>query len=147
MQPASRRSGRISFVAIAGICSLALVGFLMLSTGKSARTCAGEFMTALARADINKLTETSVVQNESKDQIRKEWEQTMKYGRNYVFFWTIDGVDESKDVATVRLGMTKNPLSPSAYPEHYELQLKKVNGEWQVDVTQISREMFPFLPQ
>lgn len=147
MLAASRRSGRISFVLLAGICSLALLGFLLLSGGKSPRGAAGEFMTALARGDVDKLTELSSIQNKDKEQIRKDWEQSLHYGKNYLFFWTIDAMSQSGDTATAKLGVTKNPLSPSAYADHYELQLKKEGSDWKVDVTQMSRDMYPYLPR
>jgi hypothetical protein len=147
MHRVSRRSGRISFVLLAGICSVALIAFLFFFTGQSPRGVAGEFMTALAKGDVDKLTELSLVETRPKEEIHKEWERSIQYGRNYLFFWSITGLKQDADGATVRLDITKNPLSPSAYPEHYELQMVKTKEGWKVDVPQIARDMFPYLPQ
>ena len=49
--------------------------------------------------------------------------------------------------ATVRVEITKNPQVQSSYPEPKPLTLVKRDGAWKVDVTQITREMFPYLPQ
>jgi len=147
MQRASTRSGRISFVAIAGVLSLALVALLLFSNGQSPRSAAAEFMSALASGDVDKLTELSIVQTKGKDEIHNEWADAVKYGRSYIFAWNIVNVRQEKDSATVALEVIQNPQSGAAYPEKRELQLVRAGGGWKVDVTQISREVFPYLPQ
>lgn len=148
MHPASKRSGRISLVAIAGIVSVAMVAVLFLFSGQSPRGAAAEFLSALSSGDVNKLTELSSVGSKSKEEIHKEWEESIKYGRTYLFLWDITGFQQDKDnTAIVRIDVTENPGSPASYPQHKELQLIKVDGVWKVDVPQISRDAFPYLPQ
>jgi hypothetical protein len=134
-------------VTIGGICSIAFVVMLFVFTGQSPRGAAAEFMSALAQGDIKKLTDLSVVHNDGKDEISRKWTLAMNYGRNYIFTWNITAVTQEGDAATVRLERIENPLSPSAAPEKFELLLVKANGGWKVDVPQINRSMFPYLPQ
>ncbi len=147
MVRASRQSGRISFLAIAGLLSVMLVGVLFAFNGTSPRTAAAEFMSALAKGDVDKLTDLSIVHDKGRDEIRKEWSDAIKYSRSYFFLWQIVAVSQEKDAATVRLDVTVNPISPSAYPEHKELSLQRVGSTWKVDVPLITRDMYPYLPQ
>ncbi|HVT12352.1 MAG TPA: hypothetical protein VHE55_08795 [Fimbriimonadaceae bacterium] len=133
---------------LAGLVSIALVGVLFLFSGQSPRTVAADFLSALAKGDVAKLTELSSVNGKPKDEIRKEWEECIKYGRTYLFGWDITGFQQNKDgTAIVRIDVTENPGSPMSYPAHKELQMVKVDGSWKVDVPQISRDAFPYLPQ
>src|SRR5579862_4130065 len=125
MRHASRQSGRISIVAIAGVLCLLLIGILLFSTGESPRTSAAEFMSALAKGDVDGLTKLSVVHQKGKDEIRKEWERSIRYGRSYLFAWAITSVTEEKDNATVGIDLTVDPLKSGAYPEHKELTMVK----------------------
>jgi len=125
-----------------------LVVFLIFFNGESARSAAAEFMSALSKGDVNTLTELSTVHKKSPDEIRQEWREAMTYGRSYLFYWEITGVtNEKSDSATVRIDLTANPLSPASYPEHKELSMVKVDGKWKVDVPEITRDMFPYMPQ
>ncbi len=133
---------------LAGIVSIALVGVLFLFSGQSPRSTAADFMSALAKGDVDKLTELSSVNGKPKDEVRKEWDESIRYGRTYLFGWDITGFQQNKDgTAIVRIDVTENPGSPMSYPAHKELQLVKVDGNWKVDVPQISRDAFPYLPQ
>jgi len=148
MRRASRQSGRISIVAIAGIVSVLLVATLIFFNGESPRTAAADFMSALAKGDVDALTALSVVHKKSPDEVRKEWADAIKYGRTYIFFWQITGVSEEKsDSATVSIDLTADPFNPASYAEHKELTMVKVNGAWKVDVPEITRDMFPYMPQ
>lgn len=143
----SRRSGKASFVLLAAVFSAALVICLFAFSGESARTNAGQFMSALASQDVDKLTALSVVHDKTPDQIRKEWKEAVDFGKYYQFYWAIKDVAQDKDSATVRLDVVQNPRSPSSYPAHFELSMVKVGKNWKVDVPQINRDMYPFLPQ
>jgi hypothetical protein len=147
MHRPTKRSGRISFVALGGIVSLALVALLLFSTGQSPRSAAAMFMTALAQGDVDKLTDLSVINNKPKDVIHKEWEETVKYSRGYFFHWAIKSMSQSGDTATVRVDRIEHLESPGSYEEKFELQLVKTKDGWKVDVPQIARPMFPYLPQ
>jgi hypothetical protein len=146
MHTASKRSGRISFVSIAAVFAVALLAFLFFSAGASPRTAAIDFMSSLAKGDVEKLTDLSLIQDRNKDQIHAQWQEAMKYGKNYRFVWQIGAIKTDGDTATARIDVTKSP-SPEAATDKYELILKKVDGAWKVDVAQITRDMFPYLPQ
>src|SRR5690349_21210580 len=109
MLRASRRSGRISFVTIGGICSIAFVVLLFVFTGQSPRGAASEFMSDLALGDVKGLTNLSVVHNDSKEEIERKWKLAMDYGRNYIFTWSITAVNQEGDTATVKLERIENP--------------------------------------
>jgi hypothetical protein len=146
MHTASRRSGRISFVAIAAVLAVAMLAFLFFSAGGSPRTTAIAFMSSLAEGDVAKLTDLSLVRDRSKEEIHKQWEDAVKYGKSYRFAWEIGPIRTDGDSATARIDVYKSP-SADAYADKYELILKKVNGSWKVDVAQIARDMFPYLPR
>ena len=104
-------------------------------------------MSALAKGDVDRLTALSIVQDKSPDQIGKEWKETIDNSKGFSFYWDITAVHQEQTSATVRLDIIQDLGSPAAYPKHYELQLVKVGNEWKVDVPQIARDMYPFLPQ
>ena len=146
MHRPSKRSGRISFVTLAGVLCLMLVAVLFLFSGQSPRSAAGSFMSALAKGDVNALTELSVIHDKPKEQVRKEWEETMKNARGYFFAWNIVSYVQTGDTATVRLNRIEHPEASTSYEEHYELMLVRKKDGWKVDVPQIARTMFPYLP-
>ena len=148
MHRTSTRSGRISFVVLAGILSIAMVAALFLFNGQSPKTTAAEFMSALAKGDADKLADLSYIQGKSREQIKKEWQDTIKWSKAYLFRWDISTVTQrGDDSAAVRVEIWSNPLSPQSYSEPKPLTLIKENGAWKVDVTQITRDAFPYLPQ
>jgi hypothetical protein len=146
MHTASKRSGRISFVAVAAVFAVGLLILLFFSAGASPRTAAVEFMSALAQGDPDKLTDLTLIQDRTKEDIHKQWQDALKYGKHYRFYWEIGAIKTDGDTATARIDVTKTPTADS-YADKYELILKKVNGAWKVDVAQIARDMFPYLPQ
>jgi hypothetical protein len=146
MHLASKRSGRISFVVLAAILCVGFVCVLIFASGKSARGAAGEFMTALSNGDPEKLANLSMMGEKSKDEMKKAWQDSITYSRSFLFHWDITSAKDDGKAGVAVVQMTKNPLTQNAYPEKYELQLVKVGDDWKVDVTQIPRDMFPFLP-
>jgi hypothetical protein len=142
-----RRAGRVSLVAVAGIACLLMVAALFLLSGQSPGGAAGQFLTALAKGDVDKLADNSVLGGKDHDQLKAAWQETLKYARDYTFRWDITNVRQDSDGAVVRIDFTRNPYSSMSYPEHYELQMVQVGGKWKVDVSQIPRDMFPFVPQ
>lgn len=142
-----KRSGRVSFVLLAGVCSVALVAILFMFGGDTPQTAASQFLTALAKGDPKGLAQRSVIRDLNEEQREKAWEESLKYSRNYLFHWSLGPVQASDDQATVKLDFTKNAYSSNSYPEHFELFLVKRPDGWKVDVPQLSRDMYPYLPQ
>ena len=129
------------------VAVVALVGLLFAGQKSPAET-GSRFMDALARGDVDALVKTSYVPGESPEDLRKQWAFTVgNPGKHYLFHWEITSsntVDD--DTANVKLSVQRN-LGPGSYDENYGLPLHKVNGEWKVDASGISREMYPGLPR
>ncbi len=127
---------------------LALVaGFVY--AGTSPGTVGSNFMDALARGDVDRLTELSVLGDEPKESIRRKWDFAVhKAAPYYRFAWQIAGTEETKDGgAAVRLKVQRNVDSGGSYDENYQLPLVKTKDGWKVEVGGINREMFPGLPR
>lgn len=143
-----KQSGRAHWLVILGAVGfIALVG-LLFAGGSAPSPVAGEFMVALAKGDVNKLTELTYKGTKSEDEIKKDWDFTVHTASPYYrFTWKINDEHllDDRD-ATVRLDVWRN-MGPRAYPEHYEIPLVKVNGAWKVRVEAINREMYPNLPR
>jgi hypothetical protein len=144
-----RRSGRINVIAIFAVVAVAMLAVVLIFSKQSLSNAGGQFMDALARGDVDKLTELSQVSGENSDQIRKQWEfATQVAGKNYSFRWRITSESEiDSNDGTVKLSVTRNAASPSSYEENYALPMVKVNGLWKVDVANVSREMYPGMPK
>jgi hypothetical protein len=147
MQRPSIRSGRISLVLLASLLSVALIVVLVVVSGPSPRTAAEQFMSALAKGDVDRLTELSIVHDKSKNEIHKEWELAVKYGQTYTFSWEVGSVQQQGDTASVRVDVTPTIFGTAPYAQPKPLQLQKVNGVWKVDVAEATRDMYPYLPQ
>lgn len=133
---------------LAGILSCALIAALFLFNGQSPRSIAGDFMSALCKGDADTVAGLSYVPGKSKEQLRKEWADAMGDGKAYLFSWDIQGVDlATNDSAVVNLKITTNPNDPEQEPEARPLTLIKDKGAWKVDLSQLSREAFPYLPR
>ncbi len=144
-----RRSGRFSPVSFLAVIAIAMVVIVFVFSKQSLSNVGGQFMDALARGDVNKLTDLTYLGGEPSDQIQKKWEfATQVAGKHYSFRWAINSeVQIDPNDGTVRLQVERNAGSGSSYPENYELPMVKVDGKWKVDVNGISREMYPALPR
>jgi hypothetical protein len=150
----NRQSGKINILALA---FLAIVGMIVasLAFAKEDPSAVGaQFMDALARHDVDKLTELSYVDKETpaeieaaKKHLREQWDFSVNVaGQHYPFFWKISNSNKATESnATVTVQISKG--GPNAYDEKYELPLLRSNDKWKVDATGISRTMFPALPQ
>lgn len=129
------------------VAVIALVVLLFMGQ-KSPQETGSRFMDALARGDVDGLVQTSFVPGKSSEELRKDWEFTTKtVAKYYRFRWKITSSNVVNDEsATVRLAVERN-YGPGSYEENYGLPLLKVNGEWKVDASGISREMYPGLPR
>jgi hypothetical protein len=150
----NRRSGRIS---ILGLAVFAIVGMILASmvfAKEDPSSVGAQFMDALARHDVDKLTELSYVDQsnpgaaeETRKRLREQWTFSVKVaGQYYTFFWRITGATTTSDT-TGSVIVQLNKGGPNAYDEKFELPLAKSGDKWKVDVTQISRVMFPALPE
>lgn len=143
------RSGRASWVLIAGLVGTALVVVLLLLGGEAPTSVAGKFMTALSLGDVKTLADLSYLPGEDKAKITKEWDYTVNVtGPYYRFKFEIRSERIITDTeAAVSLSVWRNYFSGISYDEKYELPMVKVDGKWKVDVRGINREMYPGLPR
>jgi hypothetical protein len=147
MHPSTKRSGRISFILLAAICSVAFIAVLFSFGGDTPGAASSEFLTALATGDAKTLAKRSIIRDLNEEQRQKAWEESLKYSRSFLFHWALGPISADNEQASVKLEFTRNLYSPTAYAEHFELFLVKKPDGWKVDVPQLSREMYPYLPQ
>lgn len=130
----------IPVVGVGVLCIL----FFIFSPRETPTTVGTQFMDALARGDAKKLTELSYLSDGSKDELQKQWEYSVTYGKYYYFKWEIKGeIVESDTMAKVRMAVDVG----KGYDEEYELPLDKQDGHWRVDVYGLSRSLYPGLPR
>lgn len=144
-----KRNGRANLLlifAIAGI--VAILGLLLFSKGTPSQA-ASEFMLALAKGDVPKLTELTYMDGDTPEEISKKWEYTTKTaGPHYQFVWKMTGETiADPQTASVKLQMLRNSRSSSAYEENFALPMLNKDGKWKVDVRAISRDLYPGLPR
>lgn len=141
------KSGRISFLAIVVIASLLFLGgIIAFSRGSDTpETAAIAFMDALARGDVDKLTETSHIDDNSKEELHAKWKECMGYTRHYLFQWafkTSRHLDENSAVATINMyGIG------AAADQDFRIPMVKHEGRWKVDIAVTDRALFPSLPR
>lgn len=150
----NRQSGKINLLALA---FLAIAGMIVASLAfakEDPAAVGAQFMDALARHDVDKLTELSYVEDsngvsleDARKQLREQWDFSVNTaGKHYPFKWTTSGSIKSTETeATVIVQINKG--GPNGYDEKYELPLEKHDGKWKVIVTAISQTMFPALPR
>lgn len=142
-----RRAGRVSPLFLGVIVGVAALVILLFFGQESPSAAASKFMDALARGDVKTLTDTSIVEGKSKEDVRKDWEFTTKVSRHFLFRWKITSFNQvTDDTATVKVQVERN-LGNGSYEENYGLPLRKIDGGWKVVASGISREMFPGLPR
>lgn len=122
--------------------------FLFLGRG-SPEEVTNQFMTALAKGDVDKLVDLTYDRGGDKAELRKEWEfATHDAGKYYAFRWRVISEAQSSDTeANVELGVFRNALNRGAYEERFGVALLKQNGKWKVDVLALNRQMYPALPR
>lgn len=144
-----KRAGRISPLVVVGLVCILLLIPLFIFTQKGPEITAAEFMTALGKGDVDKLAEVSLIGNDDLEKRKKDWLQTIEFGKHYYFTWRItDVVQNSPDTAAVRLQLRRNlQLAMGTDEMPYELPMKKVNGSWKIDVGSMDRDIYPSLPR
>ena len=149
-----RQSGRISLLGLGGIAIVVMVVASLFLAKEDPTATGGQFMDALARHDVDKLTELTLIDSADpqhieadKKHLHDEWDFCVNVaGEHYPFIWKVTNSNTAADGhASVTLEITK--ITNNSYPEKFELPLEKVNGKWLVDVRGISRLMFPALPE
>lgn len=148
-----RQSGKISLL---GLAVLAIIGMIVASlflAKEDPQAVGAQFMDALARHDVDKLTALSytgktdpAAVEEEKKRLHAQWDFCVNVaGKHFPFLWKVSSATTATDThGSVTVQITKG--GPSGYEEKYELPLEKEGDKWVVDVGAISRTMFPALP-
>lgn len=124
-----------------------IIGFLVFG-GESATTTGARFMTALSTGDTKTLTDLTLLNGRSPEEMKKEWDRTIDRSQHYLFRWFIlseTKVDDKK--ANLIVYVFRNRTNPASYEEKFGLGLERVDGQWKIDVGSMDREMFPALPR
>jgi hypothetical protein len=143
-----KQAGKAHWLTIAGILSIFVVAGLFFFAKDPVAKTANDFMVALAKGDVDTLTELSSFQGASKEELKEKWRFTVKeVAPHYMFAWKILSIARSdENTAAARLMVRRN-ADQGGFDENFQLPLVKENGEWKVDVRSISRAMYPGLPQ
>ncbi len=150
-----KQIGRVHWLVLVGIAGLIGLVVLLLFGGLGPSAVAGNFMTALAKGDVDRLTAMTYAKQKSPDDIRKQWDFTVHQASPYYrFTWKIMNEHIQGDTeATVKLDVrryiaqTLHANQVPGYYEHFEIPLTKIDGQWKVRVDAINRDLYPFLPR
>ena len=145
-----RRRAFIRFnpIAVFGVLGLLAIGLVMLMLGQSPEEAGKEFMTALAKGDVAKLTEMSYLPEPEKP-IEQQWKETFeKHAKNYVFAWKMEGSEKMSNEEAVVKVLIVEFRGPELHENDVaNLPLVKKDGKWKVDLRSLTRTFFPGLPR
>jgi hypothetical protein len=150
----NRESGKIGLLTLAVIVIVGMIFVSFLFAKEDAASVGSQFMDALARHDVDKLTELSLVgktdpstAEAERTKLKEQWKFCVNTaGQHYAFQWKISGSNNATDDhATVIVQINKG--GANGYDEKYELPMEKVSNKWLVDVRGIAKTMFPGLPE
>lgn len=143
------RAGKVSATLIVIVAFVVGLLAMTLSTGESPMFVGSSFMAALADGDSQALAELSYGDGVTEEELVEMWEYTTHVaGLYFTFSYEITGETKPQDdTAIVTMEYVKNAGMSGSYPEKFQLPLKKVDGEWRVDVFSLSRDMYPGLPR
>lgn len=135
----------MNWMVLFGLVGIVVITVLVMMSGEGPTTAAGRFMAALADGDEKELTKLSYMPDREAAVIEQEWKRSTDLSKHVVFAWKF--IAEQKtgpDTANVRLQITKATVG---YEENYSLPMRKVDGQWKVEVDGLSRQLYPFLPR
>ncbi|MER3462978.1 MAG: hypothetical protein C4342_08440 [Armatimonadota bacterium] len=147
-----RSGGRLSFVGLVGLVGLLIVlglgGFFVFGV-QTPEQAMQQFMTALAERDIDRLMETSVLDQPSKP-LREQWDFCLNVAaKGLPFAWHIgESRQLSDDRAYVEVFTVEFAVGGAKESdEPYRIPLVRHHGKWKVDLTGVPRDFFPSLPR
>lgn len=135
-------------MVVAGLAGLiAIVGLFIFGKDSAGQT-ATEFMTALAKGNVDKLVDLSYYGTGSKEDLRRKWDFAVhRAAPHYVFSWKITNVVESDPKNAAATVMINRTYDAGGYEEKYQLPMVLVDGQWRVDVRAINHSMYPAIPR
>ena len=148
-----RQSGKISLLSVAVAAIFVMIIASLFLAKEDPQAVGAQFMDALARHDVDKLTELSFTGKTDpqevaaeKKKLHDQWDFCVNVaGQHFGFLWKVSAATLATDNhGSVTVMLTK--AGPSSYEEKYELPLEKEGGRWVIDAGAISRNMFTGLP-
>jgi hypothetical protein len=143
-----KRSGRVHILVVLAVVAVVVFGFLIFFSGSGPTQTASDFLIALAKGDVDKLTELSYP-DEPQDKMHAEWANSVEQAKYYRFIYRLVNTESaSDDQASVNIKLEPNIGQPEdhQYMQDFGIPLKKYNGQWKVLSKQLPRDMYPFLP-
>ena len=135
-------------LGVAGIASILMIAVMFLNARESLTTVGARFLVALGKHDVDTLTKMTYLDNQSPEQIRKQWERCFEYSKYFRFDWHIvNGTQQGQTEGTVTFNVTAPLDDLNAYDQNRQLRLVNVNGQWKVAVREIARDFYPMLPR
>ena len=130
---------RFNPIVAFGVLGLLAIGLILLMLRQSPEEAAREFMNALAKGDVAKLTEMSYLPDPAKP-VEEQWKDTFeKHAKNYVFAWKMEG--------SVKILIVEIRVPDLHENDVANLPLIKRDGEWKIDLRSLTRTFFPGLPR
>jgi hypothetical protein len=144
-----KQSGRIALLLLLPLAVVVIWLFVVLTAPPNPGDKATEFMQALAKGDVDRLTEMSYMPGLERDEIRKRWEYTTQVvGPHYGFIFRLQNHRmTAENEAAVRFEVYRDIYAGTTYAEPFEIPMIRVNDEWLVDVRSINRDFYPGLPR
>jgi hypothetical protein len=128
-----------------------VIGAVIVFVGNrnSAESAANSFMQALADKDVDTLVRLSYFDSPPSD-LREQWDHCLNHAaRNYVFVWNFVDIRyplPKKAVVSVVFIEYTTPMGQEN-PEPVELPLIDTDHGWKVNMDEIPRKFFPYLPR
>jgi flagellar basal body-associated protein FliL len=143
-----KQTGKISLTWVLVILGVAIIAATFLFGQSSPSSATVRFLDALARGDAKTLTEVTYLEGQSEEEIREQWEYATHIGEYYRFLWEVNSETMHGDEnATVAVSYIVNADRGSSYEEIYRIPMTQIDGEWKVDLSQMTREIYPALPR
>lgn len=122
---------------------------LFVLAGKSSpEAVAEQFMRSLDTKDLDSLVKLSYFENPPPD-LREQWDHCVNSAaRNYIYVWKFERIRFPTEGRAVISVMFVTYLSPKGeeLPEPIELPLIETKDGWKVNMDEIPRKFFPYLP-
>lgn len=145
-----KRAGKVSPLVILGVLGFVgiLAVLLLTRTGTSPAQRVSQFFTALGKADIDTVLESSTFGERPDEEMRPKWEQCLERSKYYRFAMQIKETTYTNDEeATVAVDMYQNVTNVNIASKRFQIPVVKINGEWKVDARSLTRQAYPALPR
>lgn len=147
MRKRNRAAIRVNPIIVIGVIGLIAIPIIMLMIGQSPEAAARDFMNALTKHDVQRLTQMSYLPD-ADPPLEQQWKLAFERAPNYVFGWQMEGSDKlGPDQAVVKILVIE--LRGPQLHENPTVNMPMVrrDGEWKVDLRSLTREFFPALPR